>query len=44
MKNVHVGGKNKKKLKNLLFVRAGTLFVMSEDSLTIEYNECALIM
>ncbi len=35
MKNIHVGGKNKKKLKNLFFL-VGTLFLMSEDSLTIE--------
>ncbi len=35
-------GKIKIKLKNLFFSRVGTLFVMSEDSLTIEYNECAL--
>ena len=30
------------KLKNLFFSRVGTLFVISEDSLTIEYNERAL--
>ena len=35
-------GKIKIKLKNLFFSRVGTLFVMSEDSLTIEYNERAL--
>ncbi len=35
-------GKLKKKLKTLFFFRVRTLFVMSEDSLTIEYNEHAL--
>ncbi len=35
-------GKIKIKLKNQFFSRVGTLFVMSEDSLTIEYNERAL--
>ncbi len=34
--------KIKIKLKNLFFSRVGTLFVMSEDSLTMEYNERAL--
>ena len=36
-------GKIKIKLKNMFFSRVGTLSVMSEDSLTIEYNERALI-
>ncbi len=36
-------GKIKIKLKNLFFSHVGTLSVMSEDSLTIEYNERALI-
>ncbi len=35
-------GKIKIKLKNLFFSCVGTLSVMSEDSLTIEYNERAL--
>ena len=35
-------GKIKLKLKNLFFSHGGTLFFMSEDSLTIEYNERAL--
>ncbi len=35
-------GKIKIKLKNLFFSHVGTLFVMTEDSLTIEYNEHAL--
>ncbi len=41
MKNIHFGGQNKK-TKNQFFFRVGTVFVMSEDALTIEYNERAL--
>ncbi len=41
MKNFMLEGNIKIKLKNLFFSRVGTLFVMSEDSLTIEYNERA---
>ena len=35
-------GKIKKKLNNLFLFCVGTLFVVLEDSLTIEYNERAL--
>ena len=41
MKNIHVGGQNKNNEKPVFF-RVGTLFVMSEDSLTIGYNKPAL--
>ena len=42
MRNIHVWGKNKKNWKTCFFFHVGTHFLMSEDSLTIEYNERAL--
>ncbi len=38
----YVGGKIKNKDENLVFSLVGGNFRSSEDSLTIEYNECAL--
>ncbi len=39
----HVRGKNKNKRGNQAFSVVGGNLCMSEDFLTIEYNECALL-